>query len=408
MYDLLRAKAGGLRNDLIACAQKFVQTKSTSLHESEMADLVSGAMYDLRYDEVRQDEDGNIVGIIRGRQNSPCVMLNCHMDTVSPDAIQGKWSQSPFAGTINDGMLYGLGAADCKGGLAAQMYVGGLLKRSLLPLNGTLVVAATVAEENGASIGLRSLLERTLPELGLKPDYAILGEPTDMGLYYGHDGWTEIEIEVEGADIFNVRDASEAIYSDIASASSLGDNGSEGLRINRPVFTDRTGIQRGSIRLERRLDEHESVATVVGKLQHDARIIAQQNGNTMVEVAVCQEEQALYTGRITRVQKVANAWSIDPFHTLVERSRQTLRAAGVRSEPGKWKLGRLGMGTAGGALVKQFGIPTIGFGPGSEEAAHAVDEHVEVENVVQAMYGTAAIVHGLIGIPVYGWTSDDF
>ncbi len=210
-----------------------------------------------------------------------------------------------------------------------------------------------------------------------------------------------------GADVFNVRDTSEAIYAGIANGSRFEVDDREYLRISRPILTDDTGLLRGCIHVERRLDEHESVTAVVDTMRRDARLMAQQNGGAVVDVAVCQKEEALCTGRITHTQRIAKAWSIDPFHPLVERSRQTLRAAGVRSAPGKWKLGRLGLGTAGGALVKEFGIPTVGFGPGSETAAHAVDEHVEIENVVQAMYGTAAIVHGLIGIPVYGWTSDE-
>jgi len=52
-------------------------------------------------------------------------------------------------------------------------------------------------------------------------------------------------------------------------------------------------------------------------------------------------------------------------------------------------------------------VPTLGYGPGREEDAHTINENVEVENLGEAVYGTAAIVHRLIGVPVFGWTSDD-
>ena len=91
----------------------------------------------------------------------------------------------------------------------------------------------------------------------------------------------------------------------------------------------------------------------------------------------------------------------------MERSRHALAAAGCRVNPGKWTLGRLGMGTAGGHLVTDYGVPTICYGPGLEEAAHTANEYVETGMIAEAVYGTASIVHSLVGIPVFGWTSDE-
>ena len=79
----------------------------------------------------------------------------------------------------------------------------------------------------------------------------------------------------------------------------------------------------------------------------------------------------------------------------------------MRGRPGKWQLGRSGMGTAGGVLVKEFDVPTIGYGPGLEEQAHAADECVEMDKLAEAVYGTALIAHSLIGVPVFGWTCDE-
>lgn len=65
------------------------------------------------------------------------------------------------------------------------------------------------------------------------------------------------------------------------------------------------------------------------------------------------------------------------------------------------------MGTAGNVLVQELNIPTIGYGPGREAVAHACNEFVEVDNLNAAVYGTAVIVHGLVGIPVCGWASNE-
>ena len=65
------------------------------------------------------------------------------------------------------------------------------------------------------------------------------------------------------------------------------------------------------------------------------------------------------------------------------------------------------MGTAGSLLVNQFKIPTIGYGPGNEDEAHQPIENVKIDSLVEAVYGTALMVHSLIGTPVFGWTMDE-
>ncbi len=53
------------------------------------------------------------------------------------------------------------------------------------------------------------------------------------------------------------------------------------------------------------------------------------------------------------------------------------------------------MGTAGGVVTREFGIPTISYGPGEEEQAHQCDESVRIPALVEAVYGTATLMHGL-------------
>jgi acetylornithine deacetylase/succinyl-diaminopimelate desuccinylase-like protein len=64
------------------------------------------------------------------------------------------------------------------------------------------------------------------------------------------------------------------------------------------------------------------------------------------------------------------------------------------------------MGTAGSVLVGEHAIPTVGFGPGHEEQAHREGESVPIAKLVDCSYGTAAIVHSLVGVPVFGWIPD--
>ncbi len=399
MYTILRNKNEGLQRDVLAFAEALVRTPSVTGDEAKVAELVEGKMREIGYDKVFRDEADNVVGVMIGREADPTVLLNCHLDTVKPSG--GNPAR------LEDGKLFGTGAADCKGGLAAQVFTGALLRRSLLPLRGNLVVAATVAEENGCSAGVRALMGRTLPALGMKPTFAILGEPTGLGLYYGHDGWMEMDVTVAGPNPFHVEDAAKAIFADL----SAGENGNrpqlEEAFIARPRYESVGGCRRATIPVTRRLGFGEDAGNVMSQFRHDAVLVAQASGAVAVDVAVRKETRRLHNGYTTTVQHLAHAWAIDPFHPLMTRARQALAAADCEVRPGKWQLGRLGMGTAGSVLVQDFDVPVIGYGPGLEAQAHAAGEFVETAKITEAVYGTTAVVHGLIGIPVSGWTSDE-
>lgn len=407
MYTLLQKKLAGLEAETAAFAHKLVATPSVSFDEGQIASKVKSELESLGYDKVVQDEYGNVVGVLFGRESDPSVLLTSHMDTVVPSTADG-WQSDPYSARLEDGRLYGLGATDCKGGLAAQVYAGALLKRSLLPLRGTVVFAATVAEANGRSVGVRGLMESTLSGLGIEPSFALLGEPTGLGLYYGHDGWVELSLVVNGKNPVQVDRAVRALE------DSWNYPGKEPITVSSAVeprvldvrLEEVEGARRATLTLNRRLTEDGPVEAVVDQVRREAQRAA-GDCDAAVEVSIAQERERLYTGNYQLVRNLASAWSIDPYDPLVERSRQALSAAGINVRPRRWEFGRFGMGTAGGTLVNEFNLPTVAFGPGEEEQAHRADEYVEMRKVVQAVYGTAVIVHGLVGVPVFGWTSDE-
>ena len=319
------------------------------------------------------------------------------------------WTLPPFTGDVRDDALHGLGASDCKAGLAAQIYSAALLKRSLLPLRGNLIVAATVSEEQGGSPGLRHLMRKTLPSLELRPDFAILGEPTALSIYHGHDGSAMFEVLIEGSDRFQVTDATHAVFANFRDQYQTVVRTGEPERqsLGEPRFQQSPGAACGVINVCRRLPDRETVSGMLEQIKQEARTAAASVARVAVNVTLRREERQLYTKRTTLLEQRVEAWSLDPYHPLITRARQALAAAGCPVSCGKWQLPRLGMGTAGGVLVNDFQVPAIGYGPGSEETCHVPNESVSVPRFAQAIYGTAAIVHALIGVPVCGWTVDE-
>jgi acetylornithine deacetylase/succinyl-diaminopimelate desuccinylase-like protein len=403
MYDLLKNKLDGFQGELVGFAQELLRTHSPCGDESKAATVVVDQMRALGFDEASTDELGNVVGVLRGVEEGPTLMLASHMDTVGTGNLS-TWTESPFSGRIENGRLHGLGASDCKGGLAAQVFAAGLIKRSLLPLRGNLVVAATVLEENGVSIGMRGLLSHTLKDMGLVPNYAVLGEPTDLGLYYGHDGRAEMEVTVRGVNPFRVTDAAELV------SRALGESGNqssiEEIAVGDTRYEDGIGFRQAVINLERRLGENDDVDHLVNRMRNEAVRAASSAGAVDVDVCVRERSEVMPSGLTVKAKKVTEAWSTDPFSPLLSRARQSLAAAECEVRPGRWKLARLGMGTAGSLLVNEHGIATIGYGPGHEEQAHREGESVAISKLITCAYGTAAIAHGLVGIPVFGWIPD--
>jgi acetylornithine deacetylase/succinyl-diaminopimelate desuccinylase-like protein len=407
MHALLKQKQSLMTGEAIEFAQHLVRTPSTSGKESDVAEMVLAAMKDLGFDEAFMDADGNVVGILVGREHGPTLLLNSHLDTVEPLNPEG-WTRPPYDGVIEDGRLYGLGACDCKGGLAMQIYAAALLKRSLLPLRGNLVVAATVCEENGASTGLKTLMDETLREIEMTPDFAILGEPTSLRLNYGHSGRMELEVRIEGADTSTVRDTAMDLYGELSRRTSKTDiDGVQSLVVEPPEVTCSDNVARGVVAVAQRVGSIGAESMTMESMRHEARLVAQQHGAVTVDVEIMETPRRLAKGRIVQTKRLTHAWEIDPFHPLLERSRRALSAAGLGAASGRWRLGLLGTGTAGGALVCQFSTPPIGYGPGDEAVAHQCDEYVDVDRIHDGIYGTAAIAHAVVGVPVLGWTSDE-
>jgi acetylornithine deacetylase len=126
----------------------------------------------------------NVVAIARGSGGGRSLVLNAHMDTVGVAGMT-----DPFVPRLENGRLYGRGAQDMKGSLAACMLAAVEAKRRRL--RGDVIVTG-VADEEFASIGTEAIAA------GVRADAAIVTEPTDMQVAVAHRGFVHLEVEVEG------------------------------------------------------------------------------------------------------------------------------------------------------------------------------------------------------------------
>ncbi len=162
--------------------------------EAEIATLTMRHLLEASLEVTRYEPEAgrpSIVGRLEGAGEGPALMLNAHYDTVGVEGMD-----APFSPSIRDGRLYGRGAYDMKGALAACIEAARLLRESETRLAGDVLVAA-VADEEYASLGTADLLERRARgELAF--DAAIVTEPTSLELCVAHRGFTWVEIVTRG------------------------------------------------------------------------------------------------------------------------------------------------------------------------------------------------------------------
>jgi acetylornithine deacetylase len=157
--------------------------------EAELAEWVAGELRRLGCRvSTAEPKPGrvSVVGTLPGLGGGPSLLLYAHLDTVGVEGMEQPWSAE-----VREGRLYGRGAYDMKGGLAACLTALKAVRDSGLRLRGDLLVVG-VADEETESLGMRDLLEV------IRTDAAIVTEPTELAVFIAHKGFCWIEVETLG------------------------------------------------------------------------------------------------------------------------------------------------------------------------------------------------------------------
>lgn len=368
-------------------ALRLVGRRSPSGEEGDVAELVTAEMGRLGY-AVDVDALGNVVGTL-DLGEGPCVLFDSHMDTVGvtdPDA----WSRSP-EGEVVEGRLYGRGAMDMKGPLAACVH-GVAAAAEQLP-SGRVVVTATVAEELVEGPALVAVAE------SVRPDLVVICEATGLGLAVGQRGRAEIVVEVEGRPTHSSRpelgvNAAEAMADVITALRRVQPPSHPQLGRGVLVITDvisrpYPGLSvvpdRCLATYDRRTLPGETEESVLAPVR-EAVAAALGGGEAGGRVFLAEDDFATYTGARVRAVNFAPAWYLEPDSPPVRLVAAALERAGLAVGITHYAFCTNGSGTAG-----RLGIPTVGFGPGDEEMAHRVDEHVELDQLATAARGYGGI-----------------
>ncbi len=382
--------------ELVALTVELVQTPSISGQEGAVAQLLSAAMKRHGFHDVWIDPMGNVIGRY-GAGRGPRLLFDGHMDTIDVGDREA-WTRDPFAGIVEDGILYGRGAADMKAALAAMIFGVKLLAETETQLGGDLFVAFVVQEEPCEGMAVQVLCE----EEGLTPDFVVLGEPTNLDIALGQRGRIELDVTVHGRAghaaapqqaVNAIHVAARLIFGvELLQPSLLTDPvlGQGTIAITHICSTagSRNAIpDRCDLVIDRRLTLGETEARAINELQQ----IIRREG-LRADIATTEIEARTYTGFVRRVRKYYPSWLLPEKSPLVRAAiRAVERSLGYTPRLTTWQFSTDGAYTLGTA-----GIPTIGFGPGDERYVHTANEQVVLADVARAAQVYAQLAKELL------------
>jgi succinyl-diaminopimelate desuccinylase len=386
--DILFDLAEAHRDELVAFAQRLIRTPSMSGHEGQVADLVRCEMERLGYDEVRIDEAGNVIGRIAGGKG-PALMFNGHMDHVDA-GDPTRWPHPPFGGEIHGEELWGRGAADMKGALAAMTYAAALTRRAGSPLPGDLYVSAVVQEEVGG-LGARHLAE------GLPASHIVVGEASGNQLRRGHRGRVELKANFEGRSVHaSMPDlAINPLYSlarflnglrslHMPSDTTYGASTVAPTRVeSEPVSTNVTPATL-QLALDWRNIPGETLQEIMTRLETLMTRTLESGCQGRIEVS--SRELQSYTGLSGNYPDVFASFTTSAAHPWLMSSQAALvHALGRAVDVGTWRFA-----TDGGHFAAA-GATVLGFGPGDDAVVHTVEERLSIAQLVESVVGYIAL-----------------
>lgn len=361
-------------SELIGFTRKLIQTPSLSMQEEAAARLVADTMRRLGYDEVRTDSLFNVVGIMKGDGTGPSLMLNGHTDHAGvgdmPDAFSAELRDGAPYG-VQGQVIHGRGAVDMKAAVAAMVYAGAIPKKLGLPLAGDVVVTCVAREEMARGEGILKLLDE-----GLRTDYAVSGEASNLDVIVGHRGKLELKVTTIGKTthgafphlginaISLMNEFLNALRTryvlpehpvmGTATIAVLDISASPGALT--PIVPDRCEVV-----IDRRYFPDETPEGLLAGISALFADLEAQNPDFKAKAEILKIFPPMLTPEDS------------PVVTALRQAR-----AEVLGDPGVVRTWRFGVD---GTFISRAGIPCVGFGPGDEFLAHTPRDCVPAAHV---------------------------
>jgi len=432
--DAIKLCAEQYKPDMTKFLRDLVRIPGESCGEKGKITRAAEEMRKLGFRKVEIDAMGNLLGYMGDGET--LIAFDGHIDTVGV-GNRDNWNFDPYEGFETDVEIGGRGVSDQQGGIVSAVYAAKIMKDlGLLGGRYTVLVTATVQEEDCDGLCWQYIIN----EGGIKPEFVVITEPTDGGIYRGQRGRMEIRVDVRGVSCHGSAPerGDNAIYkmADILrDIRALNDNKAGGEpaglvkmlgKNHNPEWKEARFLGRGTVTvseifftspsrcavadscavsLDRRMTAGETWESCLDEIR--ALPAVREYGGD-VEVSMYRYDRAAYTGAVYQIECYFPTWVIPETHPAtraMEKAYRSLYGDGRVGAPDtaqerrarplidKWTFS-----TNGVAIMGRNGIPCIGFGPGAEAQAHAPDEKTWKQDLVTAAAVYAALPEVYLGI----------
>jgi succinyl-diaminopimelate desuccinylase len=309
----------------------------------------------------------NLIVRIKGSGEKPGLIFSAHMDTVPAGEL--AWKFPPFSGTLNEGKIYGRGAADMKSGLAAMAEATAILARASFSPKGDLIVAFTYDETHGLQ-GAKHLIEGNhLDGAGA----VLISEPSTLDVFIAEKGalWLKCRAEGKTAHTSMPELGQNAIF-EMTRFLSRVEKEFDITDIDHPLLGTATftvGTIKGGMTI--------NVIPDVCEAELDIRLVPGQDHIEIIERVINLAGETIEIELIDWKEPVQS----DPDSEIV-----ALALEAVEKITGRPRLPKgVSYFTDGAILANRLNIPMVNIGPADTGMTHQPNENVEVSRLVQAV-----------------------
>jgi putative selenium metabolism hydrolase len=381
LAEKIVARARGYEGAMVDLLRRMVAIPSESTQEKPVIDLIASEMRRSGYDEVKIDALGNVLGRIGSGKR--VIAVDAHVDTVGV-GDRGAWPHDPYVGKVADGFVWGRGAGDQEGGMAAMVYAGRIMKDLGLD-DGDVSVwfTGTVQEEDCDGMCWQYLLKEGV----LAPEFVCVTDSTNCRIHRGQRGRMEIGVTIKGASCHaSMPERGDNALSKMARAvraveemaPRLADDAFLGKGTIAPTYTEvKTPSlcaipDHAYLHLDRRVTTGETAASALAEVRG-----ALDRAGIAATVDLLKYDTPSYTGLRYPVDKYFPTWCLGENDPLLRVAVETYETLFRRApEVTRWTFSTNGVGIMGTS-----GVPCFGFGPAAEEDAHTVNDRCPIEHL---------------------------